>query len=151
VSDVVIIGGSAAGRDIAMACFDAGLEVIVVEPSPIKPAEWPGEWLEGRGVVSGPGLVAVLDPATADERRLVQATAVVIAVEKLNAAEPSGKMLGITKLGAELSDDGCHIKTDSRGRTRAKGIYAAGSCASVEPAGLIEELIAYCSSSLSKS
>ncbi len=146
MNDVVIIGGGQVGRSLAVACERTNLLVLIVDDRAAKPDNWDGEWVHGRGVVSAKGLVAILDPASGDEKRIVQATAIVVAVGSIDAARPASCMLGITKAGAAFAPDGKSIVTDSHGRTRADGIYAVGSCASSATPDIVEDLIRYCAS-----
>ncbi len=146
--DVLIIGASDVGRSIAIECLRSNLLVTIIDDSSEKPADWAGEWLSGRGVLSGKGRVAILDPATGDEKRIVEATAIVLAVGRLDSSKPTTRMLGATKIGAVLSNDGQTIITDHRGRTRADGLYAVGGCASSETPGVIEDIMRYCTSRL---
>ena len=141
--DVILIGGGATGRALATEWLGNNLDVVVIDPVVCKPDDWVGEWIEGLGVVNGPELVAILDPNSADERRLVHGRAIVIATGPYAAARPSCKMLGITKLGAEFTPDGERIQVDSHGRTRARGIYAAGKCASSEASKIVEDVVRY--------
>lgn len=144
--DVVVIGGGNAGMAIAGACKDGQLSVIVVETCCISPDWYTGEWVQGRGAVAGKGLAVVLDPETSDERRLLPCTAIVIATGAFDPSKPSTRQLGITKLGAEFSEDGTSINTDSRGRTRAPGIFAVGSAASTATPDVMQELALWCNS-----
>jgi hypothetical protein len=84
--------------------------------------------------------VAVLDPDTADERRLLQTRAIVLAVGRLDLTTPEKLMLGVTKLGAVLNDNKTAVLTDDHGRTGASGIFATGSCASASTPYLMEAL-----------
>jgi len=143
--DVAIIGGGYAGTAIARRCMEAGLDVAIVEQSFAKPDNWPTAWVVGRGVVSGPGMVTVLDPGTGDERQVIPARAIVLAIGQIDPTDPSAKMLGITKFGAELSPDGKSIDVDNSGRTRADGVFASGGVASGNTPYLQEALSNYCS------
>lgn len=138
--DVVIIGGGNAGSNLARQCSRAGYDTIIVELCCARPEDWAGEWVKGRGTVAGPGLVAVLDPDTADERRLLQTRAIVLAVGRLDLTTPEKLMLGVTKLGAVLNDNKTAVLTDDHGRTGASGIFATGSCASASTPYLMEAL-----------
>ena len=148
--DVVIIGGGRAGQSAALACINSGLKTALVEISAPKPDDWPGEWVEGKGVVSGSGMVTVLDPDTADERLLIPTKATVVAVGAVDPENLTRRLLGITKLGAELASDGRSIVCNSSGETRAAGIFATGKCASTPTPQLTEALIQYCSKSLAE-
>ena len=148
--DVAIIGGGHAGTAIAGRCMEAGLDVSVIEQAFAKPDNWPTAWVTGRGVVSGPGMVTVLDPATGDERQVIPARAIVLAIGQIDPADPSAKMLGITKFGAELSPDGKFIQVNPSGRTRAEGIFASGGVASGSTPYLQEELNRYCSKAITE-
>lgn len=145
--DVVIIGGGNAGMAVARAWEKAGLKVIVVEECCAKPEWWHGEWVQGRGTVASQGLVTVLDQATADERRILPCKTVVVAIGRMDALSHTSRMLGITKLGAEFSEDKTRILTDEKGRTRAPGVYAAGSCASSVTPHIVEDVIRHCTES----
>lgn len=150
MKDVVIIGGGHAGSAVGAACVTSGLDVLIIDECREKPEELAVDWACGRGVVSKADMVAVLDPVTADERQIVPAKAIVIAVGRLDPENPATRMLGITKLGAEFSSDGQSIITDSRGRTGARGVFAVGSSASTSTPGVVDELIAFCALSLAK-
>lgn len=150
MNDVVIIGGGHAGRAVGVMCLELNLSVLIIDDHTDKPDIWNGEWVRGRGVVSAKGLVAILDPETGDEKRIVQAAAIVVAVGSVDLEKPSTRMLGITKAGAEFSADGNSILTDNRGRTRADGIYATGSCASSATPDIVQDLADYCAASLSE-
>jgi thioredoxin reductase len=142
--DVVVVGGGRAGLALASFCRDAGLSVAIVEESLSKPESWAGEWVQGRGAVAAKGLVVALDPATADERRMLPCKAIVLAIGQMDADLHSQHLLGITKLGAEFTADGTQISTDEHGRTRAPGVFAAGSCASFGSQDIGPEVANYC-------
>jgi pyruvate/2-oxoglutarate dehydrogenase complex dihydrolipoamide dehydrogenase (E3) component len=148
--DVVIIGGGHAGQIIALKCVAAGLQTTIIEASGTKPDSVQSEWIPGKGVVYSKGLVAILDPETGDERRLIQSKAIVFAVGRLEPGNLIGMMLGITKLGAELTADNTAIACNDRGETRAEGIYATGSCAHASTPYIMDSLIAYCTKSLAE-
>ncbi len=148
--DIVIIGGGHAGRIVAQKCSGGGLKVAIVESDGQKPDDWQGEWVSGKGVVSSRGLVAVLDPETGDERRLLQAKAIVFAVGRLDPENLTGMMLGITKLGATLTEDRTAIVCNNRGETAAEAIYATGSCASTSTPYITDSLISYCTKTLAE-
>lgn len=145
--DVAILGGGKTGRALGDACLNSKLSVLIIDDRADKPDAWNGEWVKGRGVVSATGLVAILDPATGDEKRIVQATAMVVAAGALDPRKPSTRMLGITKTGAVFSADGNSIVVDRRGRTRAAGVYAAGSSAASATPDIVEDLVSFCASS----
>lgn len=151
MNDVAIVGGGETGLIVAQQCADAGLRVVIIEASMEKPDDWNGEWINGRGVVSAAGLVAVLDPATGDERRLIQTRSIIVATGKLDPANPVTRMLGITKLGALLSPGGLQVITNRSGHTRAKGVYATGGSASTDTPGLIEDIVKFCTSTRTES
>ncbi len=142
--DVVIIGGGRAGSAHAKAWSDRGLIVAVINQSTDAPDETAGEWVQGRGAVVSEGMAVVLDPTTADERRMLPCKAVVIATGRLNPTSNSRRLLGITKLGADFSEDLSQIVTDDRGRTGAPGIFASGSVASSASTQVIDEVSDYC-------
>lgn len=142
--DVILIGGGRAGKAVAEQCADKGLKVLVVDDRTGETDNSAIEWVLGRGSVAGPGMVVVLDPRSADERRLVQTKAVAIAVGAEALKTPAGRMLGIAKLGAELAGDQSSIITDAHGKTRAAGIFAVGSCAPNATIEIVESLQKFC-------
>jgi len=125
--------------------MEAGLEIVVIEQSTDKPDNWPSEWIVGRGVISGTGLVSVLDPKTGDERQVIPARAIVLTVGEIDPADPLSKMLGVTKYGVEMNADGKTVKVDNTGQTRAAGIFASGGVASGSTPYILEALSSYCS------
>lgn len=148
--DVVVIGGGHAGLIVSKACIDAGLQVAVIDLSGVAPDGFAADWISGRGVVSDRGMVAVLDPETADERRVVPTKAIVLAVGQLEPENLPKRVLGITKLGVELTADGRSIICNSRGETRADGVFAIGSCASSPTPHIAEAIVSYCTKSLAE-
>lgn len=145
--DVVIIGGGRAGTMLAKAWAERGLKTAVISESSEMPDGAAGEWIHGRGAVVSDNTVVVLDPTTADERRMVPCRATVIATGRLHPASNSRRLLGITKLGASFSDDLSHIITDERGRTGAPGVFAFGSAAPSAGPQVIDEVAEYCAKS----
>lgn len=142
--DVVIIGGGHAGEAVNRALTEAQLNVCTIEECCPRPDWWDGDWVQGRGAVAAKGLAVALDPETADERRILPCKAIVIAVGRLDPQRHSQHLLGITKLGAEFTEDKSQIVTDTRGRTRAPGIFAIGSCASTNAPDIVFEVIGFC-------
>lgn len=148
--DVTVIGAGPSGKAVAEQCAERGLKVLVVDVSADESANSRFEWVLGRGSVAGPGIVVVLDPKSADERRMVQTKAVVVAVGADALKTTAGRMLGITKLGAEMADDYSAIVTDGQGKTRAAGIYAYGSCAPAASMEIVESLQKFCAAETGK-
>ncbi|MER7011309.1 lycopene cyclase family protein [Saccharopolyspora sp. NPDC000359] len=66
MADVVVVGGGPAGRAVAAACSDTGLEVVLVDPAPRR--VWPhtyGAWRdELPAAVPGTALASVVDRMT---------------------------------------------------------------------------------------
>jgi pyruvate/2-oxoglutarate dehydrogenase complex dihydrolipoamide dehydrogenase (E3) component len=146
--DVVIIGGGYAGYTIADTCSNSSLKPLIIEECCLKPEHWEGEWIKGHGTVSGTGLVAVLDPATGDELRLVHCKAIVLAVGRLDSGQATARMIGAAKLGVKVNAEGTAFITDKTGRTAAPGIFATGSCSSSFTPYLADELVRYCNATV---
>lgn len=139
--DVIIIGGGVAGIALAERLLQLDLSVVVVESDASHLEQWSGEWVAGKGLVSGESQVTVLDPETGDERRILHAPVTVFAVGGLNPSDLPGNMLGIAKYGAELSPDKSTIQCNSRGETRAPGIFAVGGCASASTPLIVDGIV----------
>lgn len=141
--DVTILGGGRTGITLARDLSGFGLSVVVVDPVKPCPDSFDGEWIQGFGTISAPNFVAIVDPATGDERRLLSTRAIVFAIGNLNP-DLSSRMLGISKLGVDFHTETKNIPADTSGRTKVAGIFAAGKTALCPTPDLAAALLSYC-------
>lgn len=138
MNDIVVIGGGEAGQSVASRYAAAGYTVVVVERNldlvnAISESLGPKiTVLHGDGTFAGRNLVAILDVNTADEKRLIPASTVVIATGERSPKESHHQLLGIAKLGIVTDPETHKIKTNSSGLTRCENIYAVGACSELE-------------------
>jgi thioredoxin reductase len=115
--DVVVLGGSSHAVRIATKLASANLKIALITESPKVPQHAEHfDTLFGRAYVAGADTVALLDPATGDEQRMLQTHAIVV-------AKQDSRMLGLAKLGIERDQHGA-IRADENGKTLCPTVFA---------------------------
>lgn len=138
MNDIVIIGGGVSGRAIAERYAKSGSTIVIIERDSEKSEqlaqlEKPNVTVfHGDATFAGRNLVAILDPHTADEKRLIPAGVIIIATGNRAGRESHHQLLGIAKLGIQSDPNSNKIKTNTSGLTRCENIYAVGDCSDFE-------------------
>jgi pyruvate/2-oxoglutarate dehydrogenase complex dihydrolipoamide dehydrogenase (E3) component len=131
--DVVVIGEGSLAREVATAASAADMKTIVVQADQIDNTESTFEMVKGRAFVAGHDRVAVLDPLTGDEKRILTTATIVVAT-----SAPPG-MLGLAKLGVHRHTNGL-ILTDDHSRTSCRNVFAVTTDANGQIARLISAI-----------
>ncbi|MGI8905514.1 MAG: FAD-dependent oxidoreductase [Candidatus Sumerlaeaceae bacterium] len=119
--EVIIIGAGNAGTAVAQTCAEVDLPACTIDPSAT------GVTYSGRGFVAGPNSVAMLNPQTGDETKLLHAPVIIIATGSRDGIANTA-FLGLRKLGIETDPTTGGIFTDAYGRTTCATVFAVGSC-----------------------